>query len=226
MSFFGRPALTAVLSVATAACIFSDPTGISQDYALITPEATTLEAWLSGNVLVVELELSELNVAVPDDVRIPVSVRSASGDVEEVLVGQFVCEDPEWGHVICGRVVIGTDDVEMLPTRLRAFHAFIWASDSTAALAYFPYGTIKEIIATVRTWPEVWAVRPEYLTPAFPDPNPPPIHPRVVGYMAIEDAAVSPGNLFLEAVANDELLVEYAPPSGPALRKEIVFAGS
>ncbi len=250
MSLFGRPALTAVLSVATAACIFSDPTGISRDYALITPEATTLEVRFVGhmpNVLVVELELSEPNLVIPDDARIPIIVRSPSGDVEEVLMGPAICEDPKYGTVVCSLVLIGTepDALETLTTHLRAFHAFIQPSGivitvipsgqpsqnqeslgGTTVVAFFPYGTIQEIIATVRGWPEVRSVQPMNLSVGPPNSDAPPVPLKVFGYMLIEDAAVSSGNLFLEAVANDVLQVEYTPPGGPALREEIVFAGS
>jgi hypothetical protein len=243
MSFFSRPALTAVLSVATAACIFSDPTGISRDYALITPEATTLEAWLAGNVLVVELRLSELNVVIPDDVRIPVSVRSASGDVETVLLRTQYCEDSEYSWFVCGEVVIDTapEALETLVAHLREFHAFIKPGGvvipsgqpsqnqeslgGTAVIAYFPYGTMKEILNTVRQWPGVRRVEPSTVgfTQGSQPSEPGPLI--VSGYMAIEEVPVSPGNLFLEAVANDELHVEYSSSSGSVLRKEIVFAG-
>lgn len=242
MSFFGRSALTAVLSVATAACIFSDPTGISRDYALITPEATTLEAWLAGNVLVVELRLSELNVVIADDVRIPVSVRSTSGDVETVLLRPWYCEDSEYSWFVCGEVTIGTtpEALETLAAHLREFHAFIKPSGivipsgqpsqnqeslgGTGVVAYFPYGTLKDILNTVGQWSEVRWVEPNGVS-FTSGIQPSEAAPLVRAYMAIEEASVSQGNFFLEAVANDELQVEYSSSSGSVLRKEIVFAG-
>lgn len=240
MSLFGRPALTAVLSVATAACIFSDPTGISQDYALITPEATSLEVRFAGNLLVVELELSDPNVAVPDDARIPVSVRSTSGDVETVLLRRPYCEDPESSWFVCGEVTIGTapEALETLAAHLREFHAFIKPSGivipsgqpsqnqeslgGTGVVAYFPYGTMKEILNTVRQWSGVRWVEPNGV--AFTSGiQPSEAAPLVRAYMAIEAEAAVPGNYFLEAAPQDELRVEYAPPSGPTLSKGILF---
>lgn len=215
----------AAISVFAAAC--ADPTGISMEFAVITPDVTALNAWVAGNMLVVEVTLGDPSISLSDADRIPIVVQSASNDAERVLARRVICEDSEYGKVACGQVFIGTDpgDLGAVARRLREFHAFIMyqLGGGTAVLAYFPYGALKDILATVGRWPETRYVEPHglFVTGSAKKSVIPPLP--IQGFMAIENTTVTPGNDFLEAAPGDVLHVEYVPPGRPPLVKEVTF---
>jgi hypothetical protein len=247
MSSLVRCSWTAALSIWALAC--SDITGINMEYTPITPEATELDAWLmagglsivnlsegnatasAGGVLAVTLELADPSISITEDARVPVSVRSASGDVETVLLRRKICEYSAEAWVVCGEVAIGTEAgaLETLAAHLREFRAFMLGDyfGGTSVTAYFPYGTMGDILETVEGWQEVRWVEPNEV--AFTTGSQGQsirdqlkATPTVIGYMAIEDVAVAVGNDFLETVAQDELRVEYAPPLSSTLTKVVV----
>lgn len=219
------PRTAAALSVFAAAC--ANPTGISMEFTAITPDVTALDAWVAGNMLVVQLTLGDPSISLSDADRIPVAVQSASNDAELVLARPLICEDSEHGRFVCGQIIIGTDpgDLGTVARRLREFGAFIMSQlgGGTSVIAYFPYGALKDILATVGRWPETRFVEPhgvnvsgslkQSVTPSL----------EIRGFMAIENTTVTPGNDFLEAAPGDVLHVEYVPLGRPALVKEVTF---
>lgn len=219
------PRTAAALSVFAAAC--ANPTGIGMEFTAITPDVTALNAWIAGKVLVVEVTLGDPSISFSDADRIPIAVQSASNDAEQVLARPLICKDSEYGRFVCGQVFIGTDpgDLDTVARRLREFGAFILSQlgGGTSVVAHFPYGALKDILATVGRWPETRYVEPhgvnvsgslnKSVTPSL----------EIRGFMAIENTTVTPGNDFLEAAPGDVLHVEYVPPGRPPLVKEITF---
>ncbi len=210
-------------SIMAVAC--SDVTGISMEYTAVTPEVVSLDVRVSGGLLVVELELSDPDTQLPDNVRIPVTVRSSSEDAETVLVRLDVC-----GRVSCSEYAIGIEqgDLGSLVPRLREYRAFILQElrNLPVVTAHFPYGTPAEILRTVGSWPGVRYVERlsvYRLADAELDAETPALLHIVRGMVRIETADVSPDNGFLEAESLDVLSVEYAPSTGPVLAKEVVL---
>ncbi|MCH8145188.1 MAG: hypothetical protein IIA55_10755 [Gemmatimonadetes bacterium] len=215
----------AALSVFAVAC--GNPTGISMELTVITPDVTALNAWVAGNMLVVQLTLGDPSISLSDADRIPIAVQSASNDAERVLARPLICEDSEYGKVVCGQVFIGTDpgDLGTVARRLREFGAFIFSQlgGGTSVVAHFPYGALEDILATVGRWPETRWVEPHGVLVSGAQENSVPVSLEIRGFMAIENTAVTPGNDFLEAAPGDVLHVEYVSPGRPPLVKEVTF---
>ena len=175
------------------------------------------------------MEVSDSSTQLPDNVRIPVTVRSSSEDAETVLVRPEICQDPEGGKFFCGEYGIGIEQgmMDSLAARLREYRAFILMelAGGTAVTAYFPYGKSAEILRTVGSWPGVRYVERlqvgRVAEAIVIEPETPRLSVR--GLMRIEAADVSPDNGFLEAKSLDVLSVEYAPSTGPVLAKTVVL---
>ena len=93
----------------------------------------------------------------------------------------------------------------------------------TSVVAYFPYGALKDILATVGRWPETRYVEPHVVAVGGGQKKSVPVSLTIQGFMAIENTTVTPGNDFLEAVPGDVLHVEYVPPGRAPLVKEVTF---
>lgn len=215
-----------VLSAAVSACL--DPTGIPREFTIVPPAASNISAWINGNVLTIELDVVNANLALPPDARIPVKVTGSSGDSEVVLSRSLVCRDDEYGDYVCGQVIIGTEAraLETLAKQLRGHEAFLLSQlgGGTAVVAYFPFGSFRDIRATVRRWPGVRWVEPNaFVSVAASSIEGGVMPPEIRGFMLLDEAPVVVGNAFIEAARGEHIQLEYTASPDGLLASEIVW---